>query len=165
MATSDKVIFKMLANIYLLRKSINTNFTIILMPLSLTLHNYDKFLWYKSYVPSKYIYINIYIYIYILHPLGWSIAQYYTHFSSVGILLFPIFNLGEWHVEIDTSKVKNHPRQLGFSLKFLGFSFSLSFFLFLSLPLSLKILPVSNIVTLTWESKAPRSLLSGKKER
>ena len=56
MATNDKVIFKMLANIYLLRKSINTNFTIILMPLSLTLHNYDKFLWYKSYVPSKYIY-------------------------------------------------------------------------------------------------------------
>ena len=57
MVTSDKVIFKMLANIYLLRKSINTNFATILMPLSLTLHNYDKFLWYKSYVPSKYKYI------------------------------------------------------------------------------------------------------------
>ena len=71
MTTSDKVIFKMLANIYLLRKSINTNFTIILMPLSLTLHNYDKFLWYKSYVPSKYIYITPtwLKYCTVLHPL------------------------------------------------------------------------------------------------
>ena len=98
MATSDKVIFKMLANIYLLRKSINTNFTIILMPLSLTLHNYDKFLWYKRYVPSKYIYIYIYItptwlkYCTVLHPLleCWN--------PPVSYFLSRWVTRGNWHI-------------------------------------------------------------------
>ena len=96
--TIDKVIFKMLANIYLSRKFINTNFVTILMPLNRTRHNCDKFLWYKSCV----LRINIYIYIWehlhskkvstemsILHPPGcWSIAHYYTHFSTVYIYIY-----------------------------------------------------------------------------
>ena len=120
MTTSDKVIFKMLANIYLLRKSINTNFTIILMPLSLTLHNYDKFLWYKSYVPSKYIYITPtwLKYCTVLHPLleCWNPPVSYF-----------FFYLDEWHVAIDTSRVKT---------THVNYDFLSNFWVFLSLVLS-----------------------------
>ena len=105
MVTSDKVIFKTLANIYLLRKSINTNFATILMPLSLTLHNYDKILWYKSYVPSKNIYIHIYTCVGLTTRAfassdvkGKGCCQCYTHLAEVLQSL--------WTVEEEPRKIK-----------------------------------------------------------
>ena len=71
----------MLANIYLSRKFINTNFVTILMPLNRTRHNCDKFLWYKSCV----LRINIYIYIYesiCIQKKCPLRCQYFTHLAA-----------------------------------------------------------------------------------
>ena len=83
--TINKVIFKMLANIYLSRKFINTNFVTILMPLNRTRHNCDKFLWYKSCVLRINIYIYIYIYIYesiCIQKKCPLRCQYFTHLAA-----------------------------------------------------------------------------------